>query len=72
MTDLDLDPGARRVEPGRIISEVFRIYREQAGVLLPVVVPVVVPVVPCAAVVPSVALVIRPWCHRPRRGRTPR
>jgi hypothetical protein len=36
MTDLDLDPGARRVEPGRIISEVFRIYREQAGVLLPV------------------------------------
>jgi hypothetical protein len=36
MADLDLDPGARRVEPGRIISEVFRIYREQAGVLLPV------------------------------------
>ena len=36
MTDLDLDSGARRVEPGRIISEVFRIYREQAGVLLPV------------------------------------
>jgi hypothetical protein len=36
MTDLDLDSGARRIEPGRIISEVFRIYREQAGVLLPV------------------------------------
>jgi hypothetical protein len=32
----DLDPGARRIEPGRILSEVFRIYREQAGVLLPV------------------------------------
>src|SRR5690348_9862679 len=34
MTDLDV--GARRIEPGRIVGEVFRIYREQAGVLLPV------------------------------------
>ena len=34
----DLDPGARRIEPGRIIGEVFRIYREQAAVLLPVAV----------------------------------
>jgi hypothetical protein len=32
----DLDAGARRIEPGRIVGEVFRIYREQAGVLLPV------------------------------------
>jgi hypothetical protein len=34
-TDWD-DAGLRRIEPGRIIGEVFRIYREQAGVLLPV------------------------------------
>ncbi len=34
MTDLDAAPG--RIEPGRVLREVFRVYREQAGVLLPV------------------------------------
>jgi hypothetical protein len=35
MTD-DWNAGVLRIEPGRIVREVFRIYREQAGVLLPV------------------------------------
>ena len=30
------DAELRRIEPGRILREVFRIYRQQAGVLLPV------------------------------------
>ena len=34
----DWDAGVRRIEPGRIIGEIFRIYREQAAVLLPVAV----------------------------------
>jgi hypothetical protein len=36
MTTTDWNADLRRIEPGRIIGEVFRIYREQAGVLLPV------------------------------------
>jgi hypothetical protein len=36
MTTTDWDADVRRIEPGRIIGEVFRIYRDQAGVLLPV------------------------------------
>jgi hypothetical protein len=34
----DWDADVRRIEPGRIIGEIFRIYREQAAVLLPVAV----------------------------------
>jgi Uncharacterised protein family (UPF0259) len=32
----DWNTGVLQIEPGRILKEVFRIYREQAGVLLPV------------------------------------
>jgi hypothetical protein len=38
MTTTDWDADLRRIDPGRILKEVFRIYGDQAGVLLPVAV----------------------------------
>ena len=60
MTTTDWDADLRRIDPRRIIGEVFRIYREQAGVLLPVVLTLILIslLAGVATVVGFIALVI--------------